>query len=149
MIRCNMIIMIIIKRSCNYFTNAYPSCTYHAMYSYVHCLACDPVLILVKPAPIGCPIKCLSLSLSLGIKPQHGKQGHSCQMTSFNSLVPGRIGSIFKSVIPEHLSRIKLMNTPCEIVLKWMPQNTCDDKLTLVHGMVWCHQPRSQYMSEC
>ena len=26
-----MIIMIIIKRSCNYFTNGYPSCTYHAI----------------------------------------------------------------------------------------------------------------------
>ena len=31
----------------------------------MHCLVCDPVLILVKPAPIGCPIKCLSLSISL------------------------------------------------------------------------------------
>ena len=47
-----IVIIIIIKRSCNYFTNAYASCTYHAMYvniclySYVHCLVCDPVLIL-------------------------------------------------------------------------------------------------------
>ena len=29
----------------------------------MHCLVCDPVLILVKPGPIGCPIKCMSLSL--------------------------------------------------------------------------------------
>ena len=40
-------------------------CMYICLFSIVHCFVCDPVLILVKPAPIGCPIKCLSLSLSL------------------------------------------------------------------------------------
>ena len=36
-------------------------CMYICLYSIVHSFVCDPVLILVKPAPIGCPIKCLSL----------------------------------------------------------------------------------------
>ena len=35
-----MIIMIIIKRSCNYFTNAYHSCTYHAMYVNMFVFLC-------------------------------------------------------------------------------------------------------------
>ena len=32
-----------------------------------------------------------------------------------------------KSVISEHIFRIKLINTSCEIVLSWMPYNTYDD----------------------
>ena len=30
-----------------------------------------------------------------------------------------------------------------------MPQNTIDDKLTLVQVMVWCHQATNNYMSQC
>ena len=35
-----MIIMIITKRSCNYFTNAYPSCANHAMYVHMFVFHC-------------------------------------------------------------------------------------------------------------
>ena len=34
----------------------------------------------------------------------------------------------------------KLTITSCDIVLGWMPQNTCDDKSTLVQVMAWCYK---------
>ena len=45
------------------------------------------------------------------------------------SLVPGRCSSNFQSVISEHMLLIKFMRT-LEISVRWMPQNTFDDKST-------------------
>ena len=64
-----------------------------------------------------------------------------------NSMAPGRCGSKFKSVIFEHMLRIKFMNI-CEIVLRWTPQITFDDKSTLVQLMAWCRQAMSHYLSQ-
>ena len=36
--------------------------------------------------------------------------------------------------------RITFMNASCEIALRWMPQNTFDDKSTLVQEMACCRQ---------
>ena len=47
---------------------------------------------------------------------------------SFNSLAPGRSGSDFKSIILEHMSRINSISTSCEIILRWMPQDTLGEK---------------------
>ena len=58
-------------------------------------------------------------------------------------------GNNFKSVIFEHLLRIDLMNTSCEIALEWMPGNMFDDKSTLVEVMAWCRQATSHYLSQC
>ena len=49
-----------------------------------------------------------------------------------NSLAPGRYGSNFKSVIPEHMFQIKALSTSCEITLRRMAQNTLDDKSPLI-----------------
>ena len=70
------------------------------------------------------------------------------KFTIFNSLVPGRCGSKFKSVISEHMLWIyKFMNTSCKIALGWMPQNFYDDNSTFVQVMAWCHQAPSHYIS--
>ena len=37
------------------------------------------------------------------------------------------------------------MSASCEIALRWMPENTFDDKSTLVQVMAWCHQATSHY----
>ena len=37
----------------------------------------------------------------------------------------------------------------CEIALRWMPQNTFDDKSALVHVMALCCQAISHYLSQC
>ena len=37
-----------------------------------------------------------------------------------------------KAVISKHMS------TSCDIALRWMPQNTFDDKSTLIQVMAWC-----------
>ena len=58
-----------------------------------------------------------------------------------NSLAPGRYGSNFKIAIPEHMFWIKFMSTSWEIALRWMPQNTFDDK-----SMAWCHQANIDLM---
>ena len=34
---------------------------------------------------------------------------------------------------------INLFSISCETAIMWMPQDLTDDKLTLVHVMVWCH----------
>ena len=39
------------------------------------------------------------------------------------------------------------MNTSCEI--RWMPQNTIDDKLALILVLAWCRQATSHYLSQC
>ena len=66
-----------------------------------------------------------------------------------NSLAPGRWCSNLTCVISEHISWIKLMSTSCEIALRWMPQNTKDDKSILVHEMAWWHQATSHYLRQC
>ena len=67
-----------------------------------------------------------------------------------NSLAPGRCDCNLKSVISEHMLQIKFMSsTSVEIALRWMPQNTFDDKSTLVQVIAWWHQSTGLYMSQC
>ena len=61
---------------------------------------------------------------------------------------PGDIGSNFESVISEHMPQIYFMGI-YEIVLRWMPQDTCDHKSTMVQVMAWCRQATSHYLSQC
>ena len=61
---------------------------------------------------------------------------------------PGKCHGNFKSTISEHLWWIKFMSTSCKIALRWMPQITFDDKLTLVQVMAWCHQATSHYLNQ-
>ena len=56
----------------------------------------------------------------------------------YQPINPGRCGSNHKSVICEHISRIKFMGTSCEIDFWWMPQKTTDYKSILVRVMAWC-----------
>ena len=71
---------------------------------------------------------------------------HSASMV--NSLAAGRCGSNSKSAIFKYMLRIEFKSI-CEIVLTWIPQNTFDDKSTLVQVMAWCRQPTSYYLSQC
>ena len=43
---------------------------------------------------------------------------------------------------------IKFMSASCEIALRWMPQNTFDNKSTLVQVMAWCQMTPSHYLSK-
>ena len=43
----------------------------------------------------------------------------------------------------------KIMSTSCEIALRWMPQNTFDDKSMLVQVMAWCRQATGHYLNQC
>ena len=63
-------------------------------------------------------------------------------------LAPMRCDSNFKSVISQHMLWIKFMST-CEVVLRWIPQNTFDDKSTLGQEMARWHQTASHYLSQC
>ena len=62
-----------------------------------------------------------------------------------NSAAPGRCGSISS----KHRFRIQSMSTSCNIAQSLMPQNTFDDKSTLVQVKAWCHQAASHYLSQC
>ena len=65
-----------------------------------------------------------------------------------NSLAPGRCGCNFESAIFEHMSRVKFISTFSKIVLRWMPQNICDDKSTLVQVMARCREATSHYLNQ-
>ena len=68
-------------------------------------------------------------------------------LNRINSLTPERCGSNFESVISEHIMlRIWVL---AEIIRRWMPQNTFDDKSKLVQVMAWCCQATSHYLSQC
>ena len=45
--------------------------------------------------------------------------------------------------------RLKFMRTASWNALKWMPQYTFDDELTLVQVMAWCSQTTSHYLNQC
>ena len=66
-----------------------------------------------------------------------------------NSLAPGRYGSKFKSIISTNISCIQFMTSSNEFSLRRMPQNTCEDKLTLVQILAWCHWATSHYLNQC
>ena len=53
-----------------------------------------------------------------------------------------------KDVVNSNTCPIKFMST-YEIVFRWMPLNTFDDKTTLVQLMVWCNQVPSHYLNQC
>ena len=69
-----------------------------------------------------------------------------------NSMAPDWCANNFKSVIYKHMLLIKFMSTFHEIALMWLPQNTFDDKSTLVQVMAWYHQApwtfAMKYLSE-
>ena len=44
---------------------------------------------------------------------------------------------------------IYFMSNTCETGLRWMPENTCDDKSTLLQVMACCGQATSHYLSQC
>ena len=66
-----------------------------------------------------------------------------------NSLNPGSCGNNFGSVISKSMLRIKFLSTPCNVALMWKPNNTFEDKSTLVQARAWCHQTPSKYTSHC
>ena len=47
------------------------------------------------------------------------------------------------------LNVLRFMSTSCEITLRWIPQNTFDEKSALAQVMAWCHQATSYYLSQC
>ena len=63
---------------------------------------------------------------------QQGKRSGECPHMMNYQLIPARFGSKDKSVILEHVWRIEFMITSSEIALSWMPQDTFDDKSTVV-----------------
>ena len=66
-----------------------------------------------------------------------------------NSSNPGSCGNNFGSVISKSMLRIKFLSTPCDVALMWKPNNTFEDKSTLVQVRASCHQTPSKYTSHC
>ena len=68
---------------------------------------------------------------------------------SLNSLDPGRFQRNFRKVIFHLFLVIDGWSISCKIVLKWMPMEFTDGKLTLVQVMAWCRQATSHYLRQC
>ena len=66
-----------------------------------------------------------------------------------NSLASGRCGSNFKDIIFELILWIDTFSATSKIVVRWMPQNSTNDKSTLVQVMTWCRQATSHCLSQC
>ena len=54
-----------------------------------------------------------------------------------------------RSAITEHMLQIMFRSTFCEIILRWMPQQTFDGKSIYVQVMARCRQATSHYLSQC
>ena len=67
----------------------------------------------------------------------------------FNPLAPGKYGFNFKNIIFEPISWIDTSSANSKIFVRWMPQNSTDDKSTLVKVMTWCRQATSHFLSQC
>ena len=67
-----------------------------------------------------------------------------------NSLVPGRCGNNFKSMIFKLTVQNSSWSTGWETALRIMPHNLINDKSTLVQVMAWswCRQTTSHYLSQ-
>ena len=74
---------------------------------------------------------------------------HDKRPIMVNSLAPGRYGSNFENVSWRHMLQMKFMSSSGELALRWMPQNTFDDKSILAQVMAWCRQATSHYLSQC
>ena len=73
----------------------------------------------------------------------------SCFFMTSTTFKPGGVSKSiqFTSVILEHTLRTTFLSTPCENVLRWIPQINFDDRLTLVQVITWCRQEHSlQYV---
>ena len=62
-----------------------------------------------------------------------------CLPWSFNSLDPGKCGSNFEDINFELIIR----KSRCAIALTWKPQNSTNEKSTLVKTRVWCRHVAS------
>ena len=80
----------------------------------------------------------------------HGSLHHQVISShGINSLAPGRCGCNFRNIIFELISWIDTLSATSKIVVRWMPQNSSDDKSTLVQVMAWCGQATNHYLNQC
>ena len=70
-------------------------------------------------------------------------------MFTFNSLVPGRCGSYFKSIHFRLIIPNNSLGSRCHIALRWMSQNLTNEKSALIQVMACCCQATSYYLSQC
>ena len=74
--------------------------------------------------------------------------GHANSIVKrFHSLILGWYGSNFKSTICKRIAQNSSLSTRSEVDLMWMPENTFDDKSTLVQLLAWCSQATNHYMN--
>ena len=66
-----------------------------------------------------------------------------------NSLAPEKCDINHKSGISEHMLKIDIMKTSCEISPRFIPQDTYNHESTLVQAISWCRQAKSHYRSQC
>ena len=67
-------------------------------------------------------------------------KGIMLKCSMLNSLSSHKYGDSFKSAISVHVLWIKFMSTYCEITLRWMSQNTYNDKSTYSQELAWGHR---------
>ena len=66
-----------------------------------------------------------------------------------NSLAPRRCGCNFKNIIFQLVSWPDTFSATSKIIVRWMPQNSTDEKSTLLQVMAWCRQATSHCLSQC
>ena len=85
---------------------------------------------------------CQELKTSAGRK-------YSVSTGRVNSLVPGRCGRNFNSILFKLIIQNSILGIHCEITFRWMSHNLTDEKSALVQVMAWCLQAASHYLSQC
>ena len=77
-----------------------------------------------------------------------GSRTSNRHLKSFNPLAPDKYGYNFKSVFFTFILRIDILSNSCEADLRWLSQNSIDDKSIMVLVMARFHQRTSHYLSQ-
>ena len=78
-------------------------------------------------------MECVNRASDSDLDPGDGECSRKASLISTVIDTPSLIEELSLNVL-----QIKFMSTSYEIAFWWMPQNTCNDRSTLVQVMAWC-----------
>ena len=103
------------------------------------------IFLVEFPSPVTC---CLSYIMVREARLGWPQFIHNLEHM-INSLVPGRPGCHFETVIFNLVLLIGFFISSNDNAQRWMPWDITDDKSALVQVMAWCRQAPSHYLSQC
>ena len=136
----------------HYLNQCWPSSMSHI--ALAQCWCCCPSVGPTLAQPTGWPhyndcISVVTLTFCLALFLTSTENFPLLIDNKLISLAPERYGNDSKGVTSKHILQIMFMGTSCKIALRWIAQNTFDDKSALVEVIAWRCQAPSHFVSQC